>query len=144
MMKKKPASRIVAALLLSANLVAVSGCGYLLYPERHGQTGNRIDPVVAAMDAGLLLLYIVPGIVAFAVDFTNGTIYIPPDGESAIDGHLGAGDSDQLLEDGWSAIQVEGELNSEAVARLLSAELDRDISAAAIELMPVNDHLAMR
>jgi hypothetical protein len=143
-MKTKPCFRIFGALLVSTILVATSGCGYLLYPERHGQKGNRIDPVVAAMDAGLLLLYIVPGIVAFAVDFTNGTIYIPPDGESAIDGHLGAGDSDQLLEDGWSAIPVEDELNSETVAGLLSDELDRDISAAAIELMPVNDHLAMR
>ncbi|MEQ9021752.1 MAG: hypothetical protein RLN82_03220 [Pseudomonadales bacterium] len=143
-MNKKPFNRSVIALALSLNLVAVSGCGYLLYPERHGQTGSRIDPVVAAMDAGLLLFYLIPGIVAFAVDFSNGTIYIPPDGESAIDGHLGAEDNIQLLQDGWSEVPVEGEMNSESVAQALSQELDAEISAEAIELMPVTDNIVMR
>jgi len=62
------------ALALSLNLAAVSGCGYIIYPERQGQTGSRIDPVGTAMDARLLLFYIFPGLVAFAVDFTNDTI----------------------------------------------------------------------
>lgn len=143
-MNKNPFNRSVIALALSLNLIAVSGCGYLLYPERHGQTGSRIDPLVAAMDAGLLLLYVIPGIVAFAVDFTNGTIYIPPDGESAIDGHLGAEDTRQLLQDGWSEVSVEGEMNSENVAQALSEKLDAEISAAAIELMPAADNIALR
>ena len=143
-MNKNRLNRSIIALALSLNLVAVSGCGYLLYPERHGQTGTRIDPVVAAMDAGLLLLYVIPGIVAFAVDFTNGTIYIPPDGESAIDGHLGAEDNSQLLQDGWSEVSVEGEMNSENVARAFTEEQGAGISAAAIELMPVNDNIVMR
>lgn len=143
-MNKPRLYRSAIALVLSLNLIAASGCGYILYPERQGQSGSRIDPVVAAMDAGLLLLYVVPGLVAFAVDFTNGTIYIPPGGESAIDRHIGAEDTEQLLDDGWSALPVEGELNSENIARLLSKELDADVSAAAIELMPVRDNLAMR
>lgn len=143
-MNKPRLYRSAIALLLSLNLIAASGCGYILYPERQGQSGSRIDPVVAAMDAGLLLLYIVPGLVAFAVDFTNGTIYIPPGGESAIDRHIGAEDTEQLLDDGWSALPVDGELNSENIARLLSKELDAEVSAAAIELMPVRDNLAMR
>ncbi len=96
------------------------------------------------MDAGLLLFYIVPGLVAFAVDFTNGTIYIPPDGESALDEHLGAEDTEQLLDDGWLALSLEGELNSENVSRTLSKKLGTDVSAAAIELMPIRDNVAMR
>ena len=143
-MNKSRIYRSVVALALSLNLIAASGCGYIIYPERQGQTGSRIDPVVAAMDAGLLLLYIVPGLVAFAVDFTNGTIYIPPGGQSALDEHLGAEDTEQLLDDGWSALPVEGELNSENIARIPSKELDTDVSAVAIELMPIRDNVAMR
>ena len=143
-MNKHRFYRSAVALALSLNLVAVSGCGYIIYPQRQGQTGSRIDPVVAAMDAGLLLFYIVPGLVAFAVDFTNGTIYIPPDGESALDEHLGAEDTEQLLDDGWLALSLEGELNSENVSRTLSKKLGTDVSAAAIELMPIRDNVAMR
>jgi hypothetical protein len=56
---------------------ALSGCGTLLYPERKGQSGGRIDPSVAILDGIGLLLFLIPGLVAFAVDFSNGTIYLP-------------------------------------------------------------------
>lgn len=56
---------------------ALSGCGTLLYPERKGQTGGRIDPSVAILDGLGLLLFLIPGLIAFAVDFSNGTIYLP-------------------------------------------------------------------
>jgi hypothetical protein len=55
----------------------LASCGYLLYPERRGQTHGRIDPAVAVLDGLGLLLYVVPGLIAFAVDFTTGTIYLP-------------------------------------------------------------------
>ena len=54
------------------------GCGSLIYPERIGATNsNKIDPTVALMDAFWLLIGIVPGVVAFAVDFYNGAIFYP-------------------------------------------------------------------
>jgi hypothetical protein len=54
------------------------GCGTILYPERRGQrTTARVDPGVAVMDACWLLLFIIPGVIAFAVDFSNGAIYLP-------------------------------------------------------------------
>jgi hypothetical protein len=54
------------------------GCGTILYPERRGQRSHaRIDTGVAIMDACWLLLFIVPGVIAFAVDFSNGAIYLP-------------------------------------------------------------------
>lgn len=55
------------------------GCGSLLYPERVGQP--RIGPLdwkVVALDGLGLLLFFVPGVVAFVVDFYNGTIFLPP------------------------------------------------------------------
>jgi hypothetical protein len=32
-----------------------------------------------------LLFFIIPGVVAYAVDFSNGTIYLPPSHRSAVD-----------------------------------------------------------
>lgn len=67
----------VLSLVLSAVLgLQVAGCGTILYPERRGQTGGRVDVGVAVMD-GFWCLFIIPGIVAFIVDFGNGAIYAP-------------------------------------------------------------------
>ena len=53
------------------------GCGSLLYPERRGQKAGRIDPGVAILDGLGLLVFIIPGVIAFAVDFSTGAIYLP-------------------------------------------------------------------
>lgn len=67
------------ALLTAAATLALSvSCGTILYPERRGQrTTARIDAGVAVMDALWCLLFIIPGVVAFAVDFSDGAIYLP-------------------------------------------------------------------
>lgn len=64
----------------------VTSCGLLLHPERKGQTGGRVDAGIAVLDAVGLLFYIIPGVVAFAIDFTYGTIYLPHSQASAGDG----------------------------------------------------------
>lgn len=56
---------------------ALTGCGTILYPDRRGQTGGRIDVGVALLDAIGLLFFIIPGVIAFAVDFSTGAIYLP-------------------------------------------------------------------
>jgi len=59
-------------------IIQLSACGYFLYPERRGQKPvGQIDPAVAVLDALGLLLFIVPGVIAFAVDISNGTLYFP-------------------------------------------------------------------
>jgi len=58
-------------------IVQFTGCGTLLYPERRGQKGGRIDIGVALLDGIGLLFFLIPGIIAYAVDFTEGTIYLP-------------------------------------------------------------------
>lgn len=65
------------ALALLVALLAQLGCGTILYPERRGQKGGRIDPAVAVMDGLGVLLFVIPGLIAFAVDFATGAIYLP-------------------------------------------------------------------
>ena len=65
------------ALLLASLLISLTGCGTLLHPERKGQTGGRIDPGIVILDGVGLLFFFIPGVIAFAVDFTYGTIYLP-------------------------------------------------------------------
>ncbi len=59
-------------------VIQLSACGYFFYPERRGQKPiGRIDPAIAVLDALGLIFFIVPGVIAFAVDITNGTLYLP-------------------------------------------------------------------
>jgi hypothetical protein len=53
----------------------LGGCGTILYPERRGQTAGHVDTGVAVMDGLWCLVFIIPGVVAFIVDFGNGAIY---------------------------------------------------------------------
>jgi hypothetical protein len=64
---------------LTTLTAASSGCGLLLYPERRGQPAGRLDWGVVLLDGIGLLLFFVPGLIAFAIDFATGTIYLPPD-----------------------------------------------------------------
>jgi len=59
----------------------VAGCGTILYPERRNQPpGGNLDWGIVALDGVGLLLFFIPGVIAFAVDFSTGAIYLPPDG----------------------------------------------------------------
>jgi len=60
--------------------VQLMGCGTLMYPERRGQRGGRLDVGVTVLDAIGLLFFIIPGVIAFCIDFSNGTIYLPERG----------------------------------------------------------------
>ncbi|SFV22413.1 hypothetical protein [Pseudidiomarina donghaiensis] len=79
---KRNALRATALILATLHLTA---CGTILYPERKGQVSGQIDPGVAALNGIGLLFFLVPGVIAFAVDFSNGTIYLP--GTASVDGN---------------------------------------------------------
>jgi hypothetical protein len=70
--------RKLAIIILVCVLLTIWGCGTLLYPERRGQAKGRIDPAVAIFDGLGCLLFLVPGLIAFAIDFGTGAIYLPP------------------------------------------------------------------
>ena len=77
-MKRKRAIVTVLCLIVSVVfIIELAGCGTILYPERKGQKDGRIDPGMAVLDGLGLLFFIIPGVIAFAVDFTTGAIYLP-------------------------------------------------------------------
>jgi hypothetical protein len=76
--------RFISVLLIFSILLLTS-CGTLMYPERRNSKGVKIDPHVAILDALGLLLFIIPGVIAFAVDFTTGCIYLPGGGKGSLD-----------------------------------------------------------
>lgn len=64
-------------MLVAAICFQTAACGTIIHPERRGQRGGRLDVGIVVLDAIGLLFFIIPGVIAFAVDFTNGTIYLP-------------------------------------------------------------------
>jgi len=114
--------RSLAGLTLVVSLTALVGCGTLFHPERKGQMSGRIDPVVAIANGVGLLFFIVPGVIAYAVDFSNGTIYLPS-------GHNAAG---------VDALELEENMDVASLERLLSEKSGRPVSLDS-ELLRVEE-----
>jgi hypothetical protein len=68
---------LALVLVVTLSLQAAS-CGTIIHPERWGQprTGP-LDPSIVVLDGLGVLLFVIPGIVAFVVDFSTGAIYLP-------------------------------------------------------------------
>jgi hypothetical protein len=71
--------RVIALVAGASLIISSTSCGTILHPERRGQPAGRLDPGIVVLDAVGLLLFFIPGVVAFAVDFSTGTIYLPPE-----------------------------------------------------------------
>lgn len=69
--------RYLVAVVVAAMTLQTTSCGLILHPERQGQTSGKIDPGVAILDAAGLIVFIIPGLIAFGVDFLTGCIYLP-------------------------------------------------------------------
>ena len=111
---------IVVGLLLA--VMSLTACGYFIHPERRGQTGGSLDPAIVLLDAAGLLFFLVPGVIAFAVDIASGAIYLPKGGKSVIDKHLGQGQS-----------ASPADINKTFLAAKLSAKLNRPITPEMIQ-----------
>ncbi|WP_050986112.1 hypothetical protein [Schlesneria paludicola] len=80
MQRRQFLSDVLKHAAAGAAVGSLSGCGTLLYSERVGRPHtHHIDWKVAAMDGLGLLLFFVPGVIAFVVDFSTGAIYLPPE-----------------------------------------------------------------
>lgn len=99
----------IAIIFLCISLIGnLVGCGTLLYPERQGQTGGKLDTNIVILNSVGLLVFLLPGIVAFAVDFINGTIYLP------------GGKSASLTQDELDQISTDGVVNSQNLRKILN------------------------
>jgi len=77
----------VLVIAVAAMFVVASGCGTLLYPERRTATAStKMDGTVLIMDCAWLLVGVIPGVVALAVDFSNGAIYFPEEEDAVAPG----------------------------------------------------------
>ena len=75
-------TRVIGGLIVAALLTQLTACGTLFFPDRRGQIEGRINAVVAGLNAIGILFYVIPGLIAFGIDFATGAIYLP-DGQTA-------------------------------------------------------------
>jgi hypothetical protein len=114
--------RALTGLVLGVSITALVGCGTVFHPERKGQMSGRIDPVIAIANGVGLLFFIVPGVIAYAVDFSNGTIYLPGTQDSA----------------SVETLQIDEDMDVPTLERLLSEKFGKTVSLDS-ELMQVEE-----
>jgi len=137
--------KILAMTLVLSTLV-VSGCGYLLYPERKGLQSGKIDPTIILLDGAGLLFGFWPGVLAFAVDFTNGTLYLRPGEESAISRLSAMNINDVKNNPQWISIEqaidieqtLEGpSVNLEAIADVINQRYHYQLTIADMQYQQI-------
>ena len=113
-------------LVAAALMLCTASCGTILYPERRGQQAGRIDAGVAVMDGVGLILFVIPGVIAFAVDFATGAIYLPS-------GHSRT-DLDPTDLQNARVIQTEGStLTLNEIEALVEKQIGQDIELGSTE-----------
>ncbi|MCI0335064.1 MAG: hypothetical protein L0228_17790 [Planctomycetes bacterium] len=119
-MEARLARRGFFQITVAGSFSLVAGCGTILYPERRNQPpGGNLDWGIVALDGVGLLLFFIPGVIAFAVDFTTGAIYLPPDGY---------GDAGLPAYDGLGEVQVPPqELTPQRLEQVASQHAGRDV-----------------
>ena len=70
-------TRIIGSVVALSLVTQLTACGTLFFPDRRGQIEGKIDPVVAGLNAVGILFYVIPGLIAFGIDFATGAIYFP-------------------------------------------------------------------
>jgi len=80
--------KFIFTLFIVCMLAETTGCGTIFRPERKGQKNGDVDLQIALLDGIGLLFFIIPGVIAYAVDFADGTIYLPPGHTSGLDGNI--------------------------------------------------------
>ena len=114
---RKALNAIVVPLLAFTMIINLASCGTILYPERKGQKAGHIDPGVAILDGVGLLFFIIPGVIAYAVDFNNHTIYLPHS-------HSSSNESSRK----YSQIRFDKKLDAAAIQKIIRAETGTTIS----------------
>jgi hypothetical protein len=121
-MAVKILSRAMVMSLSTVMVLELTACGTVFYPERKGTKSGSIDPIVAVADAIGLLFFFIPGVIAFAVDFTNGTIYLPHGRHSS------------LTPDELKSVSPDGKVDKQALSELVGKKAGLTINIKASDL----------
>ncbi len=113
-------SRVTGGLLVATLLTQLTACGTLFYPDRRGQIEGKVDPVIVALDAVGILFYVIPGLIAFGIDFATGAIYLPGGSTAQV--------SPEKLNE---AIGADGKVDNARLQVILESELG--------QRLPLND-----
>jgi hypothetical protein len=109
-------SRLIGGAVIAALLSQLTACGTLFYPDRRGQIEGRVDPVIVALDAIGILFYVIPGLIAFGVDFATGAIYLP-----------GGTTAQVAPEKLHEAISADGKVDNARLQAILQSELGKHL-----------------
>ena len=108
--------RIVGGVLVAALLTQITACGTLFWPDRRGQIEGKVDPLVVGLDAIGILFYVIPGLIAFGVDFATGAIY-----------QEGGKTAQVAPEKLQQAIGADGKVDRSKLQAILQTELGRNL-----------------
>ncbi len=108
-------SRVIGGVLAATLLTQLAACGTLFFPDRRGQIEGKVDPLVVGLDAIGILFYVIPGLIAFGVDFATGAIYLPNDQYTV---------APSILRE---AIGEDGKVDNHKLKAILYRELGRDL-----------------
>jgi len=107
--------------------VSALGCGSILHPERVRSHHSRdLDWKVVALDGLGLMLFFIPGVVAFIVDFYTGAIYLPPETHvshrpslSSAGGPTGDAAQQRSVTEDANFAATQGEVDAEAMRTIV-------------------------
>jgi hypothetical protein len=72
--------KTIASLFLALFLaLPFTSCGTLFFSQRQkAEHSDRLDPNILILDGIGLIFWILPGVIAYGIDFATGAIYLPP------------------------------------------------------------------
>ncbi|WP_437881719.1 polyribonucleotide nucleotidyltransferase [Pseudomonas sp. LRF_L74] len=112
----RKSSRVLGGVLAVTLLTQLSACGTLFFPDRRGQIDGKVDPLVVGLDAVGILFYVIPGLIAFGIDFATGAIYLPNDNKYSV--------APEKLQD---AIGEDGKVDSAKLKAIILRETGKDL-----------------
>lgn len=108
----RTSTRFIGGALALSLMTQLAACGTLFYPDRRGQISGKVDPVIVALDAIGILFYVIPGLIAFGIDFATGAIYLP-------NGKTAQVDPEQLR----GVLDANGEVDRAALKALIETQI---------------------
>lgn len=109
-------SRVIGGVVAVALFTQLTACGTIFYPDRRGQIEGKIDPLIAGLNAVGILFFVIPGLIAFAVDFATGAIYLPGGQTAQVD--------PQLLKD---VVDANGHIDHAALKALIDNQTGQSL-----------------